>query len=314
MGKVIRLIQRWFNMAAGKSAVAVEQGMGRCFRKDEIRGYYNDLTGKVSPATLLDEQGVPYNIASSGQKVYSLVTISQYALGCYDLFLLREERAYLERFLKLAERILDSQQDDGKWDARQSIGSKLGNSSCMAQGQGCSILLRAYLVNHDERYRLGAEKAIRFMLRPTAEGGTAVYCGHDVTLEKYPPQDGCSSSVLNGWIFALFGLYDFILFSGSEDCRIIWERSCRTLEQALPRYDRKYWSNYDLIGTIASPAYNRVHVSLLLALSQLSGSEAFSAYATRFDRYSKSRWNTIRAVLRKTVQKLTTPADAFLVQ
>ncbi len=314
MGKVIRLAQRWFNMAAGKSAVAVEQGVGRCFCKDEIRGYYNDLTGKVSPATLLDEQGIPYNIASSGQKVYSLVTISQYALGCYDLFLLREERAYLERFLKLAERILDSQQDDGKWDARRSIGSKQGNSSCMAQGQGCSILLRAYLANHEERYRQGAEKAIRFMLRPTQEGGTAIYRGDHVSLEKYPPQDGTPSSVLNGWIFALFGLYDIILFTGSEEYQKIWEQSCRTLEQTLPQYDRKYWSNYDLIGTISSPAYNRVHVSLLLTLSQLSGSEIFSAYAARFDRYSKSKWNTGRSVLRKAIQKLTTPSDAFFVQ
>ena len=76
------------NIALGKSAVAVEQGVGKCYSRDRIRGYYNDLTGKVSPATLLDDEGIPVNITSSGARVYSLVTIMQYALGCFELYLM----------------------------------------------------------------------------------------------------------------------------------------------------------------------------------------------------------------------------------
>ena len=82
MHKNVQLAKRWINIILGRSSVAVKQGVGKCYSKSEIRGYYNDLTGKVSPATLLDEKGIPVNITSSGMRVYSLVTIMQYALGC----------------------------------------------------------------------------------------------------------------------------------------------------------------------------------------------------------------------------------------
>jgi heparosan-N-sulfate-glucuronate 5-epimerase len=314
MNKIVQLTKRWLNILSGKSTVAVKQGAGKCYTKGSIQGYYNDLTGKVSPSTLLDENGIPINIVSSGEKVCSLVTIMQYALGCYDLYLLENNEGCLEQFLKLADYVLEHQEESGKWDARASIGSSKGNSSCMAQGQGCSILLRAYQETNDARYFQAARKAVSFMLLPSDKGGTAVYQGDDLSFEKYPPQDGAVSSVLNGWIFALFGLYDYALCTDSSEYRDILERSCRTLEEELPLYDRKFWSNYDLIGTIASPAYHSVHISLLSVLAELTGSQTMQAYAERFENYEKSPLNYMRAVAVKIVQKLTRPADAFLVQ
>lgn len=314
MNKIIRLSKRWLNILSGKSTVAVKQGAGKCYAKESIQGYYNDLTGKVSSSTLLDENGIPINIVSSGEKVYSLVTIMQYALGCYDLYLLENDVGYQVRFLKLADYILEHQEVSGKWDARASIGSSKGNSSCMAQGQGCSILLRAYQVTNDSRYFQAARKAISFMLLPSEQGGTAVYQGDAISFEKYPPQEGVISSVLNGWIFALFGLYEYVLCTDSEKHRSILERSCRTLESKLPLYDRKFWSNYDLTGTIASPAYHSVHISLLSVLTDLTGSQTMQSYAKRFESYEKSPLNYMRAVVIKIVQKLIRPSDAFLVQ
>lgn len=314
MNKIFQLSKRWLNILSGKSTAAVKQGAGKCYSKDSIRGYYNDLTGKVSPAALLDENGIPVNIVSSGEKVYSLVTIMQYALGCYDLYLLENNEGRLEQFMKLADYILEHQEENGKWDARTSIGSSKDNNSCMAQGQGCSILLRAYEETNDSRYCRAARKAVSFMLLPFDRGGTAVYRDDGISFEKYPPQDGVISSVLNGWIFALFGLYDYILYTGSSEYRNILERSCRTLEAKLPLYDRKFWSNYDLTGTIASPAYHSVHISLLAVMAELIGSRTMQSYAERFERYEKSRLNYTRAVVIKIAQKLTRPSDAFLVQ
>lgn len=311
----IQLIRRWMNIALGKSAVAVEQGVGKCYSRDRIRGYYNDLTGKVSPATLLDDEGIPVNITSSGARVYSLVTIMQYALGCFDLYLMEDDAKYKDTFLRLSDFILRNQEDGGKWDARASIGSSQDNSSCMAQGQGCSIMLRAHGLTGDLRYLQAAERAVAFMLLPCDQGGTAVYTGEDITLEKYPPQGGRASSVLNGWIFALFGLYDYLLATGSAvQYRRLWEQSCRTLESHLSQYDRAYWSDYDLLGTIASPAYHSVHIALLKALADLSGSKVMFAYAERFERYRRSRVRRLRAVAVKLAQKLTRPSDSFFVQ
>ena len=149
--QIIPMLKRWTKIILGKSAAAVQQGIGRCYDKNEIRGYYNDLTNKVRSATLLDSNGIPYNLMSSGAKVYSLVTISQYALGCYDLFLLNSDHDKLQIFLKLAEYLYDKQEVNGKWDARSSMGSYRDNSSCMAQGQGASIMLRAYLKTGNQK-------------------------------------------------------------------------------------------------------------------------------------------------------------------
>lgn len=314
MRKFVQLGKRWLNIILGKSAVAVEQPIGKCYSKTEIRGYYNDLTGKVTASTLLDDSGIPVNITSNGKKVYSLVTIMQYAIGCYDLYLIDHDETYLSRFLSLADYLTDKQYPNGKWDARASIGSSKGNSSCMAQGQGCSILLRAAQETGDFRYVYAAEKAMAFLLTSVDEGGTAMYGEGEVSFEKYPPQDGKNSSVLNGWAFALFGLYDYVLYSGSKEHRKIWEQSCKTLEKRLPMFDRGYWSDYDLIGTIASPAYHQVHISLLAALADLSGSSTMSRYAERFASYEKSSIKRLRAIMVKFIQKLTQPADAFFVQ
>lgn len=314
MNKIFQLSKRWLNILSGKSTVAIKQGAGKCYAKESIRGYYNDLTGKVSPSTLLDKNGTPVNIVSSGERVYSLVTIMQYALGCYDLYLLENNEAYLEQFLKLVNYILEHQGKNGKWDARASIGSSKGNSSCMVQGQGCSILLRAYKMTNDFRYFQAAQKAISFMLLPCNQGGTTVYRGDSISFEKYPPQDGVISSVLNGWIFAMFGLYDYVLCTDSSEYRDILERSCRTLESKLLQYDRRFWSNYDLTGTIASPAYHSAHVSLLSVMAELVGSRTMQSYAKRFESYEKSPLNYMRAVVIKIAQKLTHPADSFFVQ
>ena len=43
----------------------------------------------------------------------------------------------------------------------------------MTQGEGASLLLRAYKETGDEKYFTGAKKAVYFMIIPIEEGGTA---------------------------------------------------------------------------------------------------------------------------------------------
>lgn len=314
ISKKAKLLRRWFNIVMGRSTAAVDQREGQVYSTREIRGYYNDLTGKVTDKTLLDERGIPYNIVSSGGKAYALVTIFQYALGCYDSYLIRKEDEYRKKFLALAQYVLEQQDGRGKWDARASIGSSRGNASCMVQGQGCSILLRAYLLNRDSHYCDAAKKAVDFMLLSTDDGGTAVYEGESIFLEKYPPEQGVHSSVLNGWAYALFGLFDYILYSNSAVYRDVFVRSCRTLENSLSKYDRGYWSNYDTTGIIASPAYHTSHIALLRVIAKLADAPIMEEYAERFEKYDRSRLRRCRAIAVKALQKLTTPQDAFIVQ
>ena len=312
--QIIPMLKRWTKIILGKSAAAVQQGIGRCYDKNEIRGYYNDLTNKVRSATLLDSNGIPYNLMSSGAKVYSLVTISQYALGCYDLFLLNSDHDKLQIFLKLAEYLYDKQEVNGKWDARSSMGSYRDNSSCMAQGQGASIMLRAYLKTGNQKFLDSAKRAIDFMVTPVMNGGTMIEKGEDISFEKYPPENGEVSSVLNGWAFALFGLYDYYITTKNVDIKEIFDKSCKTMATKINKYDFGYCSLYDLVGTIASPAYHDLDIALLSVLSDLSGQENMKYYANRFESYAKNPIYKGMAITKKAVQKFTTKSDTFIVQ
>ena len=314
ISKKLSMLRRWARMLTRKSSVAVEQGLGKAYSLTEIKGYYNDMTGKVTPNTQVDEDGVPVNTIADGSRAYAWITIFQYALGCYDLYLLQSDPAMRDNFLFLAQKILHAQDSRGGWDCRASIGSKRGGTSCMGQGQACSILLRAHALTGEQAYVRAAEKAVAFMLLPTDDQGAAVYEDGGLYLEKYPPENGRHSSVLNGWAYALFGLYDYVLVTRDAGIRDKMQASMRTLTNTLPLYDAGFWSNYDINGTIASPAYHQAHIALLEALAELSGMNVFAEYAQRFRAYRSHPLYTLRAVFQKLRQKLHEDTDALLIR
>lgn len=102
--KKIAMFKRWKKILSGESVLASSQGLGRIYSITEVRGYYNDLTSKVTDKTLLDDEGIPVNMIATGEKVYAWVNIAQYALGCYDLFLLEGTNDMLDKFLFLAKK------------------------------------------------------------------------------------------------------------------------------------------------------------------------------------------------------------------
>ena len=99
----LAMIKRWCKILTGTSATAVKQGRGRVFATDNIKGYYNDLTGKVGDGTLLDKNGIPVSKISDGSEVNFPIAVFQYALGLYDKYLESGEEKYHNDFLKMSE-------------------------------------------------------------------------------------------------------------------------------------------------------------------------------------------------------------------
>lgn len=158
------MFKRWKKILFGESVLAPSQGKGKIYSLTEVKGYYNDLTTKVTDKTLLGDEGIPVNIIATGEKVYAWVNIAQYALGCYDIYLMNADKAMLNKFLFLAEKIYNAQEENGKWDCRSSIGSSMYTSSCMGQGQGCCVLLRAYIETSEKKYIEAAKKQLNLCL------------------------------------------------------------------------------------------------------------------------------------------------------
>mgnify|MGYP001472995727 CR=1 FL=1 len=80
--------RKWFLMVRGRSILHVPQGIGRYYSKDDLRGYYNDLTNKYSSkygSQVLDKNGIPVRQLSNVDWVYFPTSIAQYGLSAYDM-------------------------------------------------------------------------------------------------------------------------------------------------------------------------------------------------------------------------------------
>ena len=85
---------------------------------------------------------------------------------------------------------------------------------------------------------------------------------------------------------------------------MILEQSVNTICKMLPLYDRRYWSNYDLKKTIASPAYHDLHIKQLQLLYDLFNKEEFCTYIKKWKKYQKSKTYKILAMFIKLKQKM----------
>ena len=302
--KIFNLLKRWINMCNNKSAFHVKQGVGLYYSKHKIKGYYNDLTNKVvCNKTLLDKNGIPINITVANIKAYFPITIFQYGLGLYDMYLKEKNEQYLIKFLNIAEWAIVNIDKNGMWDCMGKLNDRVHETqSSMCQSEGASLLLRAFIETKKIKYFNTAKKAIDFMITDIKSLGTTSYENGNIIFQEYVSK--YNLSVLNGWIFSIFGLYDFTLINNDKKYTEILNTSINSLTKLLKKYDRRIWSNYDLKGTIASPSYHDLHIMQLKLLYDLFEKKEFKYYADKWERYQNNKTLKFIAIIIKFKQKI----------
>ena len=138
------------------------------------------------------------------------------------------------------------------------------------------------------------------MLKPISEGGTTRYCDEDVFLYEFTE----NPLVLNGWIFSLWGLYDYSKYIGDDESKKTLNATLKSLKKKLPEFDIKYWSKYEDGKRICSPFYHKLHIAQLTTMYDLFGDEIYKEYAQKWEAYQHGFWNTKRAFLKKALQKV----------
>jgi hypothetical protein len=179
--------------------------------------------------------------------------------------------------------------------------------SALAQGQGISLLVRAYRETGAHGYLEAAERAFNSFLKSTGEGGVTFTDERgNLWFEEYivsPP-----THILNGFIWAAWGVYDYFLATESAAARSLFAQAALTLRANLDRYDLGFWSLYEQSGTllpmVASPFYHRLHVVQLRVMYRLTGDEIFARYADKWEAYARSRAKRTRALCYKSAFKL----------
>jgi heparosan-N-sulfate-glucuronate 5-epimerase len=140
---------------------------------------------------------------------------------------------------------------------------------------------------------------------PVAQGGVTDTYDGQITYEEYPAQP--APHVLNGMIFALFGVWDLVR-TQSDDARAaaIFERGAASVEALLPRYDTGWWSLYDLYHLeVAAPRnpctahYHDIHIKELEVMHAITGRQPFDAFARRWSAYQDGQRERLRAYAEK---------------
>jgi heparosan-N-sulfate-glucuronate 5-epimerase len=272
--------------------------------------YYMTFAEKARYAGPFDAEGIPlldYRGRLGPQ--YNPIAIAQYGLARWNRFCQtgsNEDRAVA---LRMGEWLV-RQQEEGVWwhrfDWDYFRPLRAPWRSGLAQGQGLSLLARLYAHTGEARFSDAAEAAWRRLAAPVEKGG-CVFVETDGTrwIEEYitdPP-----THILNGMIWALWGVWDWHRVRPTPELRQLWEEGVGTLRRNLPRYDLGYWSCYDLaplpIPNPASPFYHRLHIVQGLVLARLSGDPFFETMARRWHAYTGRAFHRGRAFLLKCLFK-----------
>ena len=282
-------------MLMGNSIYHVTQDIGKIVDKG---GYYNDLTQKVLLGEKnLDRQGIPFLEHCDGKHIKMPTMIFQYGLGAFDLYLLEEKKEYLDKVVICANWAVDNQEEKGSWNNFFYIYPD-NPYSAMSQGEGASLLLRAYAETKDIRYFNAAKKAIDFMLIDVSCGGVSERRENELYLLEYTHLP----LVLNGWIFALWGIYDLSLVL--PEYKKEFDKTVNTLARQLLLFDNGYWSLYDVSGMMTSPFYHKLHIAQLKAMYQITNIDIFKEMSLKFVKYESKKINRIRAFCVKGIQKI----------
>ena len=227
-------------------------------------------------------------------------------LAIYHTYLESKQETDKKRFLKFAEWFMKNADVDDTLGVRWLTDVSLPQyknpgpwQSAFSQSRGLSILLRAYQLTEDTKYADMASNALIPFLYPVEKGGVTSNTKWGPYYEEYT--SSVPTLVLNGKIFALCGIYDFVrVFPKDERAVTIFNQGINTLINILPEYNLGFWSRYNLCRVdwhpIIDPAtiqYQRLHVVQLELLHRITGKSIFKEYADLFNKQD-TIWNALK--------------------
>ena len=311
-----RVLQVYANPGSGPLSFWHEAPELNAARHRDARQYFMRFRGKANYAGPFDAGGVPLiDYRGNIGRQYNPIAIAHYGLARFNRWCDGGDGGDRAAWLAASRWLVANLQPNVHgvpvwfhhfdWPYRQLLQAPW--YSGLAQGNGVSLLVRAATETGDEVFAEAAHRAFQSLALPVSRGGVLVTDARgDVWIEEYlvdPP-----SHILNGFIWALWGVYDYAQWSRRSEAAALWATCLRTLETRLDDFDTGWWSLYEAPTTgqpmLASLYYHRLHVVQLRVLHELTGSDACAARATRFDAYARRPLSRARAYAGKAWFKL----------
>src|SRR3990172_8019039 len=198
---------------------------------DKLGVYYMTFSDKADYAGPKDENGVIlFDYFFDIGRQYNPLAVAQYGLGHYN--------KYLEFRIKNLEtealRHLGIAKIQADW-----LVKNLENNDF-----GIPVWKHKFRW-HYKKYLEAAQKAFLSLNLNIKKGGVEFIDENgNVWLEEYLVEP--ATHILNGFLWALWGVWDYYLLSGDEKAKNLFNACVKTLKENLSKYDAGFWSLYDL--------------------------------------------------------------------
>ena len=286
------------------------------FSTDHLGPYYMVFESKANYSAYLDDAGIPMlNYHGTVGLHYNPIAIAQYGLGNYNRYHETSDDQSYKKFIRAANWLVENLELNAHgiyvwnhyfdWEYRDTLKSPW--YSALSQGQGISCLLRANQLTGEARYMVAAEKALGSFLVETDRGGVIFRDSEgDLWLEEAivdPP-----THILNGFLWAIWGLYDYYLHTKDIRAKKVYDQGVKTLVKNLSGYDTGFWSLYEHSGEkmmmLASPFYHSLHIVQLKIMGLLAEENIFGEYSEKWENYKGSLLKRYFSLIYKVIFKV----------
>lgn len=202
-----------------------------------------------------------------------------FGLVCYNDFLINQNDKALERFWiqvdhlakigDLKEGLFLFYYDRGTWYAG------------ITQALACAVFMRAYILSKEEKWKTLARQTLLSLFEPIEKGGVFKYTPEGYEwIEEYPLSKK-HPFVLNGFIFALTTLYEYLIFCENDAFFALHlAKLNETFFKTVHHFKRKKYFKYSRFHWVfQNIEYQGLMVCQFLHLYELSQNEAYSEVA-----------------------------------
>jgi len=274
----------------------------------EYNYYINFDFFKEKKAICLDSNNVSYvdysRIKSLGVDngiSYNPITIGMMGIRYYQEFEKDSSKVNLKLVVSHCNWLKNNIDSLGQWTILHN--KKIDNSilkspwpSALAQGFGMSALVRGFAITKDSSYLYCAQNALKAFTIDLKNGGILTENEFGVFFEEYPIAE--PDHVLNGFIYALFGLHDVYKHTGDTLAKGLFDEGIKSLKTILSQYDSGNWTKYSLNKTsnlknhwnYSSPFYQKIYISQMKGLYLITQDDMFLKYNIKFENQSSYSW------------------------
>lgn len=259
-----------------------------------LLSYNTPTVCTLACGNLVDATGV-YIFSLNGHLYQHPVGQAQLALSLLNSYRLNHSPIYLRRALANAQRLVDDKVvSNGAWFYPYTFDFAVyGDTSLnltapwysgLAQTQALSVFVRLFNLTHDPKWRAAAQATFTSLLAPPSASSpwvTFVDTSNYLWIEEYPrfPTPN-SERVLNGTIFAIFGIYDYLRLTGDLQAAAFFDGLVTTIEHYFSSWRfPSHPAYYSLMHKNPNAHYHPIVVAEFRCLAKLTLRHAESYFA-----------------------------------